>query len=214
MKYPTTCADHYKTGILESGLYYIRDANGQYYHVYCDFHSEPNKVWTLIMSGLFGNRMLPQFKSQPFYLNAPLNEDDPNWDSYRLSLPRMQHISRSSSHWRITCNFPQDGLSYVDYVRLKISNFDMLSFAGGAMCKRVEYINVLNHKCSSCTVAWWQGSGYILHHDITYNGCEFGSTPGGINSQDVFGFYIAVNYKFRCCLSDESNTNYWFGNGI
>jgi len=214
-KYPTTCADQYKTGIRGSGLYYIRDANDQYYHVYCDFHSEPNKTWTLIMSASFKNRAVPQFQIQPFIQNSPLKEDDPNWDSYRLSLPRMQHISRSSSHWRITCNFPQDGLSYVDYVRGKISDIDMISFEGGAVCKRVEYINVLNHTCTGCTVAWWQRSGsYIFHHDISTNACEFGSTPGGIYNQDVFGFYGVVNYKFRCCLSDESNTNYWFGNGI
>ncbi|KAK3712735.1 hypothetical protein QZH41_008923 [Actinostola sp. cb2023] len=210
-KYPTSCADHYKTGIRGSGLYYIRDANDRYYHVYCDFHSESNKVWTLIMSGSFKNRGLRQFKIQPFYLNDPLKEDDPNWDSYRFSLPRMQHISRSSSHWRITCNFPQDGLSYVDYVRGKISDIDMLSFKGSAVCRRVEYINVLNHKCNS----WWQETGhYIFHHDITYSSCEFGATPGGINSQDVFGFYASVNSKFRCCLSDKSNTNYWFGNDV
>ncbi|KAK3712733.1 hypothetical protein QZH41_000632 [Actinostola sp. cb2023] len=214
-KYPTTCADQYKTGIRGSGLYYIRDANHQYYHVYCDFHSEPNKVWTLIMSASFKNRAVRQFQIQPFIQNSPLKEDDPNWDSYRLSLPRMQHISRSSSHWRITCNFPQDELNYVDYVRGKISDVDMLSCEGREVCKRVEYINVLNHACTGCTVAWWQINGaYIFHHDITFRRCEFGATPGGINSQDVFGFYASVNPKFRCCLSDKSNTNYWFGNDV
>ncbi|KAK3712736.1 hypothetical protein QZH41_008922 [Actinostola sp. cb2023] len=214
MKYPTTCADHYKTGIRESGLYYIRDANDQYYHVYCDFHSEPNKVWTLIMSESLSNSAIPQFRGIALYRNDPLKENDPNWVYYRLSLPRMQHISRSSSHWRITCNFPQDGLSYVDYVRAKISDFNIISYNGLGDCKRVEYINVLNHKCNNCTSAWWQDGGQILHHDITSKSCDFGATPGGIASQDVFGFYASVNSNFRCSSSAESNSNYWFGSNV
>lgn len=163
------------------------------------------------MSQSFPNRNMPAFVIKNLDANYPVNEEQPNWDAYRLSLARMEGLKRHSSHWRITCNMPNDGISFVDYVRAKISSFDILQFNGKEVCMSVEYINVMGHKCSDCTSAWWQFNGQILHHDMTSPACDFGATPGASDSQDVFGFYQSVNNNFSCLSSNDSNTNYWFG---
>ncbi|XP_031572999.1 uncharacterized protein LOC116306997 [Actinia tenebrosa] len=214
MKYAESCSDHYESGARESGLYYIRDTNDHVYPVFCDFNTEANKAWTLFMSQNFLNRNMPAFVTKSLNVNYPVNEDQPNWDAYRLSFARMESLKRHSSHWRITCNMPRDGVSFVDYVRAKISNFDILQFNGKGACKLVEYMNVMGHECNDCTSAWWQFDGQIFHHDMTQAKCVFGDTEGATDSQDVFGFYQNVNSNFRCLSSNDSNTNYWFGNNV
>jgi hypothetical protein len=213
-KYAESCADHYKSVIRVNGLYYIRDTNDHLYPVFCDFNTEPSKAWTLFMSESFPNRIMPAFQTKSLHVNHPVDEDQPNWEAYRLSLSRMKDLQSRSSHWRVTCNMPTDGLSLTDYVRGKVADFDIIMFNGRGVCKPVEYINVMGHQCTDCTSAWWQFDGQIFHRDITSLACDLGANPGGSNSQDVFGFYSIVNSNFRCSSSDDSNTNYWFGRDV
>ena len=56
-----------------------------------------------------------------------------NWDTYRLSLFRMQSIADASTHLRATCNFPDYGLVYTDYARAKLEGHDLLGYWDSAV---------------------------------------------------------------------------------
>ena len=216
---PTSCLDHGRNIVLRSGLYDIYDGDGTRYQVYCDLTSESGMAWTLVMSQTFQHRALAQFQ-KPMFLDAPLNQESPRWDEYRLSLSQMKQLKSVSSRWRVTCNFPTEGLKFTDYVRAKFSEFDALHFNGHNVCKKVEYMNVRGHNCTGCTATWWQykdapGRNF-LHHDSDTRNCEFGRTAGAVSSEDNFGFYGGnnVNPQFRCTSGDHSSTNHWFGGRV
>ena len=80
----------------KSGVYYL---NGTV-QSYCDFDSEPGKVWTLIESFSLENKAF--YKRQPFYFNFPRNETRFNWNDYRVSYQAMVNIRDNSTHWRVT----------------------------------------------------------------------------------------------------------------
>ena len=148
------------------------------------------------------------------YNNASIDENSPNWAAYRLSLDRMKALQSESTHWRFTCSFPAHGVDYRDYVRANFTEFDPLTFQEGEKCKKTEYMNVRGHNCTGCTSAWWQPGGEMIHHDSSYNRCEFGSTSGAVASEDNFGYYRDTNPSFRCSSSDDSTTNHWFGRRV
>ena len=152
------------------------------------------------------------FRGVPLYVDKPINEASPKWNRFRLSLSKIKQLRVHSSHWRITCNYQMDGLVTTDYVRAKISDFDLIDFRGLGICRRVEYVNVRGHSCSDCDVSWWQDNNQIFHHDSGAARCGFDSSPGAVPSEDNFGFYASVNPNFRCTKSgQESTTNYWLG---
>ena len=72
--------DWYLVGARKNGIYAI-NGSGLIHHVYCDFSSEPNFVWTLVTSFSLENNDL--FKNKPLYDNYPISEYEPNWNSYR-----------------------------------------------------------------------------------------------------------------------------------
>lgn len=154
----------------------------------------------------------PLFQEVPLFLNNPVNEGNPDWNAFRLSLSNMEQLRNRSTHWRVTCSFQLDGLVYRDFVLATISDFDPTELNGGEQCKRLQYINVRGHNCSNCTAAWWQLDKQMLHHDSEYNSCEFGKTSDGVVTEDNFGFYGSFNPKFRCNMPNrDSTTNHWFG---
>ena len=180
----------------------------------CDLRSEPGWSWTLVISQSLKNRDLPSFKMIPLFNDSALKEDTPNWDEYRLSMKRISQLRHESSHWRVTCSFPQHGIDYRDYVRVNFSEFDPLTFVSAPTkpdCKKVEYINIRGHNCSQCTSRWWQKPSQFLHIDSHFNSCEFGSSPGSSINEDNFGYYDQYNPKFRCTKETASSTNHWFG---
>ena len=78
------------------------------------------------------------------------NNNEPEWNSYRLSLSHMQSLSNHSTHLRVTCNLPADGLQYTDYARAVLAGHDIFGDWGGD-CKLFEYINIRGINCSDCT---------------------------------------------------------------
>ena len=76
--------------------------------------SETGFVWALIQSLSFANRAT--YKDKGFSTDFPVNDNnnEPDWNSYRLSLSHMQSLSNHSTHLRVTCNLPADGLQYTD----------------------------------------------------------------------------------------------------
>ncbi|EDO39001.1 predicted protein [Nematostella vectensis] len=206
---PRSCLEYGRAGVRVSGIYDIYDKDHTVYPAYCDFTSEPGSAWTLLMSEY--TVLLNLFKKVPLYTNLPLLEDKASFSGYRLSLDRMKALRDASTHWRITCSFPQYGVDYRDYVRARFSDFDMIEFKGDKVCKKVEYMNIMGHNCTGCQAGWWQGDASQLHHDSSVDICQFGETPGAINSQDNFGLYNAYNDKFRCTSGSQSSTNHWAG---
>ncbi|XP_032235037.2 uncharacterized protein LOC116616923 isoform X1 [Nematostella vectensis] len=209
------CSDHFKYGVTENGLYYLQDTHHNWYPVYCDFTSEAGKAWTLVLSFSYANGVKPEFSSIPFFNDSTFSEDSPNWEAYRLSKPRMESLQNASTYWRVTSDFASNAIDYTDYLRARISELDLLTFQGLNKCGKVEYINVMGHNCTGCTVPFFQENWMMLHHDSSLNSkCEFLPTNGSVESQDNFGLYQYANPNFRCTASYEATTNYWFGTKI
>ena len=86
---------------------------------------------------------LPQFRSKSFVQDAPVNENTPNWYSYRQTLTRMKNIRGRSTHWRATCSFNQvEAIDYRDYIRGRFRDFDIMAFSGKGVCFPVEYVDI------------------------------------------------------------------------
>ena len=212
-QWPRSCLDLMRSGAQASSFYYIRDSRNNPIRVFCDLASEPGWAWTLVMSQSFRNRKIKQLARVPLYRDAPLNVSSPNWDEYRLSLQQMNELRAVSSHWRVTCNFPTEVFDYRDYARGNFSRVNLLSFDGHNVCKIVDYMNVKGRNCSHCSVAWWQDSDTIFHHDLSLGRCFFEKFISGssVYNADYFGWYENIDSSFACCLDDSSSTNHWFG---
>ena len=211
-----SCLHLLKKGYKANGYYQINNNGNSFQTVYCDMESEPGSAWTLVESFAFKNKALPAFSKRVLKIDAPVLPKTPNWNVYRMPLTQMNNVKQQSTHWRITCDFqakPAD--IYRDYALASFTNFDVMNFEGGNVCKLMEYINVRGHLCAKCTAGWYAYTSYnggeALHLDSPSTGCKF--TPGGgaTRSEDNFGLYLYSNKKFRCTSSPDATTNFWFG---
>ena len=213
-----SCLDLRKSGVMTNGYYKV-EVKGVMWRVYCDFTSEPDSAWTLVMSWSFENAKTPAFRSKSLIEDAPVNERIPNWDVYRMSKEHMINLKGKSSHWRVTCSFDTIKIGYKedmrmdyrDYMRGQFSDFDITSYQGGASCKKVEYINVRGHGGHETAPFWQHTSHNLLHTDSASTGCKFNAKSGSKSSEDNFGYYGATNPKFRCTSGPKATTQYWFG---
>ena len=85
---PTSCVEYVQQGAYKDGIYKIYDTDGNSFPAYCDLKSEPGIAWTLVMSWSRENRVISAFQNAVLQVNAPENENSPNYDRYRLSLCR------------------------------------------------------------------------------------------------------------------------------
>ena len=174
--------------------------------------SGAGSAWTLVMSYALKNRHMAQLTRKTMKQDAPVNEHSPNWNLYRMSLSQMTHLKSQSTHWRTTCSFPTHKVDYTDYVRAKFTDFDIMTFLGSGICKKVEYVNIRGHQCAQCTSRWWQLNNRDAPHiDSSHSGCGLVATQGAVYTEDNFGLYGAYNKKFRCSAGPLSTTNWWFG---
>ena len=212
---PRSCLDYLKRGIKSNGYYTIYDfERDDFIAVYCDMTSEVGSAWTLVLSYALKNRNLDYISRKPLLEDAPVNENSPNWNLYRMSLSQMTHLKSQSTHWRATCSFPTHRVDYTDYVRAKFIDFDIMTFRGYGICKKAEYVNIRGHHCVQCTSRWWQNSGYFAHIDSNGSGsCQLRPGRGSTSSENNFGYYVqgVINSKFRCSSGPLSTTNWWFG---
>lgn len=212
MAKPRSCLDHARNGLKANGYYNIYDISSNLITVYCDMTSEAGKAWTLVVSWAKSNKDMPEFQSKKLTDDAPVDKRFPNWNRYRMSLSMINDLSAQSTHWRATCSFPTHGVDYVDYVRGKFQELDVINFRGSNICKRMEYVNILGYQCSDCDLPWWQGSGEFLHTDSGYTTCGFDASQGG--GGDHFGCNRDDNPNFRCMADVSATTNWWFGGDV
>uniref|UniRef100_UPI003753F7BC fibrinogen-like YCDxxxxGGGW domain-containing protein n=1 Tax=Salmonella sp. s51933 TaxID=3160127 RepID=UPI003753F7BC len=150
-----SCLDYLKKGFKSNGFYYIYNFHdNRFMTVYCDMTSEAGAAWTLIMSFSLNHENMDEFNKKTLTDDAPVNERSPNWHLYRISTSQMNHMKSQSSHWRVTCSFPTHGVDYTDYVRAEFEHFDVMTFTGHGVCKKVEYVNIRGHHCVQCTTKW------------------------------------------------------------
>ena len=210
-----SCLDYYKKGHKTNGYYHIAD-DQLTYTVYCDMESEVGFAWTLVESFALKNIDIVQFKRRILKHNYQVRPKSPTWNLYRMSLLQMKNLKERSTHWRITCNF-QAKLAdlFRDYAIARFKDFDLLTFSSGGSCKLMAYINVRGHHCAECTALWRSRShstgGYAVHLASTATSCKFKARKGSVSSEDNFGYYSAINRKFRCTSSPSATTNFWFG---
>ena len=155
-------------------------------------NSELDTAWTMVMSWCTTNRKLPAFVKYPFNYNSPQNEDALNWDLYRLSLARMRYLQKMSTHWRATCSYPLKGIDFRDYLRGNFQDFNIFSFVGTGVCKKVEYVNIRGHVGTDVRARFFQKlNEYTLHIDTPSgsNNCQFNPKAGAVSSEDNFGWY-------------------------
>ncbi|XP_032218941.1 uncharacterized protein LOC116602027 [Nematostella vectensis] len=103
--------------------------------VFCDFTSELGSAWTLVLSFARKNKNLDTYCKRSLSQNDPRNGENPNWEDYRLSLSRMQHLRSQSTHWRFTTEFPVQ-----NFARLCLGY--VLSYDAVGHRKQVELVNI------------------------------------------------------------------------
>jgi hypothetical protein len=189
---------------------------GDSYKVFCDLSSEPGSVWTLFLSYVLKKRREAPFCIRSLAKNAPVNEDAPNWEAYRMSLKRLEKLASHSTHWRATAGFNVYGVDYTDYLRGKMSSVNIISYVGNGVCKDVEFINVRGHQANNTQAYLWQYDGaWMIHFESQLAPCSFKANSGAVPSENDFGFYCegdhTMNRNFRGAMNDESTTQWWFG---
>ena len=127
----------------------------------------------------------------------------------------MENIRSASTRWRATCSFPTYKSDvYRDYMKAKFKQADILAFEGFGACLRIAYINVRGHQGWNVTVPFWQPEGEHFHTDTDNTLCEFDARVDNVYTEDNFGNYQFCNKRFRCTESDDSTTQYWFGDTV
>ena len=213
LKHPRNCKDIARNGAKISGRFRVFDSQDLPFIVYCDLTYEPDYVWTLIQSFSYGNN--DQFKVNRFGLDLPVNEEEStiNWSAYRLSLSRMRSLAVTSTHFRATCNFPDDGLVYTDYARAKLEGHDLFG-KWFTQCRLFEYLNIRDIECYECTAGTWQYNE-MWHvnseRSVSTAGCEFNGEAGAVPQEQNFGLYVYVNVNFRCTSGQNSTSQHWIG---
>ena len=104
-----------------NGFYSVFDQDDILFQAYCDFNSEPNFAWTLIMSYSFQNR--GAFMQKPFYLyDMEINQNAHQWD--RLSLVTTPYAI-----------YPEHVHSLASYLQLRDQNNGLSRLQSHVVCQ-------------------------------------------------------------------------------
>ncbi|XP_028406479.1 uncharacterized protein LOC114528967 [Dendronephthya gigantea] len=202
----------------QSGVYTLFNNFNQSFPAYCDFNLHDGKVWTLVQSFSLGN-ILPHYQKKQLFVDNPRNVENPdNWQDYRLSKARFNSIQKNSTHFRMTCNYDSQSIEdMVDYVRLKTSVVDFLTYNidnTDQKCILVEYLNIRGGSCADCTLAMVQTSTWNIFTSPNRNAlysCDWQYPNGHPECEENLGGYECWNTEYRCTSSSSSTTNTWYG---
>ncbi|XP_028413919.1 uncharacterized protein LOC114536766 [Dendronephthya gigantea] len=213
---PKSCRSIYDANPgSQSGVYTLYDDLNQAFRSFCDFTLVDGKVWTLVQSFSRGNRVY--YKKKQLFINNPRSQANPAFNDFRLPKATFTSIQKNSTHFRITCNYdPHTFADTIDYVRLKTSTVDFLTYNSDHVtdkCILVEYLNIRGGSCTDCTVAIMQTSVYNIYTSVYVNsnyGCDW-QYPNGHATCENLGGYDCYNNNYRCSSSSTSTSNTWYG---
>ena len=180
-----SCRGHKTMEKMNNGIYYVIDANGDPFPVFCNFGSQ--RSWTLIQSYL-GNRS---------YLenNQAVNEDDPTTILYRLSPSKMKSIREHSTIWRIRHGeWRKDECWDSTHVTIEVDEKTCTS----CFVKKYAITKPKNPEVKPCN----------LQHDYESHECQDALLGGNI---DYYGLYCCQNSSFHKCPSEQLVTKIWLG---
>lgn len=147
----------------QKGKYLIRRTDNQkLFKVICLFNRNTNRTWTLIESFSFENNK--DFKSKSFYEDNRVNQDEPNWASYRLGLNEMQYLRSNSKMFRATCDVEKKNNSFlVDSIQGVLEKTDIFTSSGTGECLTFAKINIRGKECLEITLVFIIQSILSLH---------------------------------------------------
>ena len=130
----------------------------------------------------------------------------------------MQDIFDHSTYVRALCNFsPSAGVNYTDYIRLKLSEINRLTFKG-EKCVTVEFFSFVGSSSSNCSLKFYHNSQWSFHPHIdcflsptTCSTSAFHVPGCSATGQDLFGPYKFVLHTHGCSSSPSAKTQWWFG---
>ena len=206
------CTDYINN---KSGIYTLFDKKGSTFQVYCDLDSEEDFVWTLIES--FSLHLRDRANHKGFANDWPVNQRRLHWRNFRLSRIYMEQIQNSNAtHVRATCNFHANGLSFTDYARAKLSNFDILTLNVQA-CVMFEFVSVRSNHCSDC----WVKVVQEINRHVSLDSTEICSESPALFKlaldgkhvlfEENFGYYNIKNALHSCSALPRSTTQWWIG---
>ena len=209
-----------------SGEYTIIHSTGGSYEVFCDFDSEKGIAWTLFES--FDMAHETNLSNKSFTEDYPLNERDANWQLFRLPKNVMSQISSLSMFWRATCSYAKYGVDFRDYIRVRLSIMNPLTFTGYFFspnpCLKVDYFDLRGKNCRNCTQTFFQTKKHALHvkprNSRLKRNCTFDSSGVEYGCSEKKGYYAHIlglytkycsDPETRCGENANSTTEFWFG---
>ena len=96
----------------------------------------------------------------------------------------MVELHQHSSHWRATCSYEVFGVDFKDYVRVNMSDVDLITGHyfnannGPSACKTIEFMNIVGaDECRQCNFALYHLSDYTpmvnIFYSKSYSHCTF-----------------------------------------
>ena len=141
--------------------------------------------WTL--HGLWWRHGAPQIESSQRLRNTPSTTTPlPLKSGANEILAGNVHALASNMQLPVKC------IDFRDYLRGNFNDFNIFSFVGTGVCKKMEYVNIRGHVGTDVTARFSQElSEYTLHIDTPSgsNNCQFNPKAGAVSSEDNFGWY-------------------------
>ena len=153
---------------------------------------------------------------RPLTVNAPINENNVNFQAWRLSKPNMQLLKRYAFTWLATCNFDKNGWNLkTETLEVKFKNFDLLENDNGSgQCTLAVKMNIRGETCQNCHVAITQTVQDPFH--VNTDSSSIGKCSGTIPttsatdcSEESFGLYGCVHENHTCAATPQSTTQHW-----
>ena len=167
---------------------------------------------TLIMSYALKN--VSQIR--PLTIDAPIDENNVNFQAWRLSKANMELVKSYALKWVTSCNFDTNGWTLqTDSLHVRFSKFDILENDNAlGQCTSAVKMIIRGETCQNCNVAITQSATnpFRVNTDSpSINDCG-GTIPTASTTgcpEESFGLYQCANAAHQCAASPQSTTQFW-----